>query len=60
MARKRRERTWCDFLENGAIWCNPNNANQAFVEVTFYGPGEKILDLVKPSNEIDLKGAWFK
>lgn len=30
-------------------------ANQAFVEVTFYGPGEKILDLVKPSNEIDLK-----
>ncbi len=30
-------------------------ANQAFVEVTFQGPGEKILELVKPSNETDLR-----
>lgn len=30
-------------------------ATQAFVEVTFYGPGEKILELVRPSNELDLR-----
>jgi len=30
-------------------------ANQAFVEITFYGPGEKIFDLVRPSNETDLR-----
>jgi len=49
------QKIWCDFLENGAIWCDPNNANQSFVEVTFYGPGEKIFELVKPSNETDLR-----
>jgi len=27
----------------------------AFVEVTFKGPGEKILELVRPSNETDLR-----
>jgi len=30
-------------------------ANQAFVEVTFYGPGEQIFDIVKASNETDLR-----
>lgn len=30
-------------------------ATQAFVEVTFHGPGEKIFDLIRPSNEIDLR-----
>jgi ATP-dependent DNA helicase RecG len=30
-------------------------ATQAFVEVTFYGPGDKILELVRPSNETDLR-----
>ncbi len=30
-------------------------ANQALFEVTFHGPKEKIFDLVKPSNETDLR-----
>lgn len=30
-------------------------ANQSFFVVSFYGPKEKIFDLVKPSNEMDLR-----
>lgn len=30
-------------------------SNKAFFTVTFFGPGDKIFDLVKPSNKIDLR-----
>ena len=30
-------------------------ANKAFFTVTFFGPKDKILDLVQPSNELDLR-----